>query len=250
MADSEAGSNIVTTPGAKMMYLIRRKPTTTREELVAHWFANHMPVVIESQKQAEAAGKLHALRYIATLFDADGDGQHAWDGVAQLWWDRALPRPTEAHGTQPTDSFQEKAEPYVPWGTTEYVIMDGSEQLQVKPLTLNDPFPCTRSNFYKVTYLVKARAGADYDAFYAHWLSTHVPNARSVMEQAGGFRYVVSHSIEPQLEPYAGMAELYFPDESAWSNYRQSIQADGMEEWMEPNGTLRLTAQTEMIGLP
>ena len=34
------------TPGAKMMYLIRRKPATSREELVAHWFANHMPAVI------------------------------------------------------------------------------------------------------------------------------------------------------------------------------------------------------------
>ena len=31
------------TPGAKMLYLIKRKPTTSREELVAHWFANHMP---------------------------------------------------------------------------------------------------------------------------------------------------------------------------------------------------------------
>ena len=25
------------TPGAKMLYLIKRKPTTSREELVAHW---------------------------------------------------------------------------------------------------------------------------------------------------------------------------------------------------------------------
>ena len=34
------------TPGAKMMYLIKRQATTTREELIAHWFANHMPAVI------------------------------------------------------------------------------------------------------------------------------------------------------------------------------------------------------------
>ena len=33
------------TPGAKMMYLIKRKPETSREELVAHWFANHMLIL-------------------------------------------------------------------------------------------------------------------------------------------------------------------------------------------------------------
>ena len=45
------------TPGAKMMYLIKRRATTTREELIAHWFANHMPDVIARAEQAAAAGK-------------------------------------------------------------------------------------------------------------------------------------------------------------------------------------------------
>ncbi|GIT39533.1 MAG: hypothetical protein Ct9H300mP8_07290 [Gammaproteobacteria bacterium] len=44
------------TPGAKMIYLIRRKPDTSREELVMHWFANHMPLVIGSQKEAARPG--------------------------------------------------------------------------------------------------------------------------------------------------------------------------------------------------
>ena len=46
------------TPGAKMMYLIKRRPTVSREELVVHWFANHMPLVIQSQKD-QAAARLH-----------------------------------------------------------------------------------------------------------------------------------------------------------------------------------------------
>ena len=54
------------TPGAKMMYPIRRKAATSREELVAHWFANHMPAVIASQEAGAAKGRLHASRYIAT----------------------------------------------------------------------------------------------------------------------------------------------------------------------------------------
>ena len=72
------------TPGAKMLYLIKRRPTTSREELVAHWFANHMPAVIQGQKDQAEKGRLHAWRYIATLYDANKEGEHPWDGMAQL----------------------------------------------------------------------------------------------------------------------------------------------------------------------
>ena len=237
-------------PGAKMMYLIKRRPTTSREELVAHWFANHMPSVIQRQHDQAAQGKPHASRYIATLFDANQKGEHLWDGIAQLWWDKPLPKPRAPIGAKPSDSFQEKAEPYVPWASTEYIVMDGSENLKVEPLTLNASFPCTRSGFYKVTYLVKAVEGADFAPFYTHWLNIHVPNVRSTMEEVGGFRYVVSHSIDPKAELYAGLAELYFHDETGWARYRQAIKPDGMEKWVGREGTLALGGRTEMIGLP
>lgn len=250
MATSGPTAPLEATPGARMMYLIKRKPTTSREELVAHWFANHMPAVIQAQKDQEAAGRPHARRYVVTLFDANAEGEHPWDGVAQLWWDRALPIPKVPHGAMPADTFQQKAEPYVPWATTEYVVIDGSEHLPVEPLTLNAPYPSTRSGFFKITYLVKAREAAEFGPFFDHWLSVHVPNVRSTMEQVGGFRYVVSHSIEPQTEPYAGMAELYFHDESGWSRYRETIRPDGMQRWVDADGTVVLRANTEMIGLP
>lgn len=238
------------TPGAKMLYLIKRKASASREELVAHWFANHMPQVIESQHDQAAHGRVHATRYIATLFDADHTGVHSWDGMAQLWFERQLPRPKVPMGTQPTDTFQQKAEPYVPWATTEYVVLDGSDHLGAEPLTLNAPYPSTRSGFFKVSFLVKARGDCDYAAFFAHWLSVHVPNVMKTALNAGGFGYIVSHSIEPDLEPYAGLAELYFHDKTGWADYRASIKPDGMEQWVDPEGTLVLHAQTEMIGIP
>ncbi len=238
------------TPGARMLYLIRCRPSTTREELIMHWFANHMAAVIRDQLDRAEQGKSHARRYIATLFDADKDGSHPWDGVAQLWFDRPLPRPEVPQGTTPTDTFQQKAEPYMPWATKEYVILDGSRHLPVEPLTLNPPFPCTRSGFFKVSFLVGAKERCDYDAFYDHWLRVHVPNVRSVMEEVGGFRYVVGHSLEPEIEPYAGIAELYFPDESGWRKYRSVIEPDGMEEWVDATKMLVLRARTEMVGIP
>ena len=235
------------TPGAKMMYLIKRKPTTTREELIAHWFANHMPSVIARHEQSRAAGKLHAERYVATLFDPKPEKNHDWDGVAQLWYERALPRPQSAHGEEPTDTFQEKAEPYLPWATKEYVVMDGP--LPLNPPTLNPPFPCTRSGFFKVTFLVSLMQGAECSDLFDHWLDVHVPNVRQTMKAVGGFRYVVSHSLEPEAETHAGMAELYFPDASGWASYREHIRPDGMEQWVDRDAMLIFNSGTEMVGI-
>jgi len=209
-----------------------------------------MPSVIQAQHDQAAQGNPHARRYIATLFDADERNEHPWDGIAQLWWDRPLPMPEAPHGTTPLDTFQEKVEPYLPWASTEYVVMEGTEALGVEPLTLNAPFPCTRSGFYKVSFLVKARDNTDFDKFFSHWLGTHVPNVRSTMEQVGGFRYAVSHSINPRVEPYAGLAELYFHDKSGWAGYGDVIKPDGMEQWVDGSGTLVLGSRTEMIGIP
>lgn len=236
------------TPGARMVYLIRRRPETTREELIAHWFANHMPAVIERNLQAREAGKLGAQRYVATLFDPRPGQAHEWDGMAQLWYEHALPRPDTPHGESPTDTFQEKAEPYMPWAMREYVVRDGA--LPLSPPTLNPPFPCTRSGFFKVTFLVAAKPGADVAALYDHWLDAHVPNVRATMEAVGGFRYVVGHSLEPAAERYAGMAELYFPDAEGWVEYRERYRPDGMEEWLDAEATPVFYSGTEMVGIP
>ncbi len=253
-AGAASGADALPEPGAgaKMMFLIRRRPGVSREELLMHWFANHMPGVIAAQTQAAAAGRPGAWRYIATAFDGAAGAPAAddWDGVAQLWWDRPLPRPREPFGRTPRDSFQERAEPYVPWATVEYVIVDGSEHLPVHPLTLNEPFPTTRSGFVKATFLVAAQPGCDYQAFYRHWLTVHVPNVASALDAVGGLRYVVSLSLDPKEEPYAGMAELYFRSAADWERLRSSLEPDGMERWLDAGRTRVFTASTEMIGIP
>jgi hypothetical protein len=230
-----------------MIYLIKRKPTTTREELIAHWFANHMPAVIAGHAQNRAAGKRHAHRYVATLFDPKPEKPHPWDGAAQLWYDQALRRSQAPHGEEPVDTFQEKAEPYWPWATREYVVIDGT--LPLEPPTLNPPFPCTRSGFFKVTFLVSLMAGADSGELFDHWLDRHVPNVRQTMEAVSGIRYVVSHSHEPAAETYAGMAELYFSDASGWASYRDHIRPDGMERYVDADATLVFYSGTEMVGI-
>ncbi len=236
------------TPGAKMIYFIKRRPAVSREELIMHWFANHMPIVIANQHRSAEQNRRHATRYIASLFDADRNGEYPIDGMAQLWWDKPLRMPKVPIGTEPTDTFQQKAEPYLHWATREFVIIDG--ELPVEPLTLNDPFPTTRTGFYKKVFLVPAKKGTNFDEFFEHWLLTHVPNVYGVMQEVGGFRYCLSHSLDPENDFYAGMAELYFPDVSGWEAYKNSIKPDGMEKWADSENVLVLSSQTEMIGIP
>ena len=251
----------IKTPGAKMLYLIRRRLETSRDELVMHWFKNHMPAVIRGQEEAASAMRRHARKYIATLFDTplaygnreisqSGASDLQWDGMAQLWWDEPLTRPTRPHGEPPVDSFQERAMPYVPWATQEYVVLDGSEHLSAQPLSLNDPYPMTRSGFCRASFLVAAKPGTDFKAFFEHWLEGHVANVKSVMLQVGGFRYVVSHSLEPELEPFAGLAELYFQSARGLADYFETIENDGMEQWVDGKRTLIFRGSTEMVGIP
>ena len=83
-----------------------------------------------------------------------------------------------------------------------------------------------------------------------HWLEGHVANVKSVMLQAGGFRYVVSHSLEPELEPFAGLAELYFQSARGLADYFETIENDGMEQWVDGKRTLIFRGSTEMVGIP
>jgi hypothetical protein len=235
-------SDLIATPGVKAMFLIKRRPASTREELIAHWFANHMPGVMSAMDGIVS-------RYVATVYDPDGAGNYPWDGVAQLSMDQPLSVPAEPFGSKPTDSFQEHAEPYRQWATQEYVVIDGSEHLRAKPLTLNAPYPTTRSGFFKVSFLVKAKPNTDFAAFFDHWLNVHAQNVANTMGKVHGIRYVVNLSLNPAEEPFAGMAELYFRDPAGWKRYKEVIEDDGMEQWAANEGTLVLRSQTEFVGI-
>jgi hypothetical protein len=208
-----------------------------------------MPPVIERQAGSRERGEPFAWHYIVTPFDTVLAGPERWDGVAQLWYDTAPPRPSAPHGSMPTDSFQERAEPYLPWSTSEYVIIDGSEHLATPPLTLNAPYPCSRSGFYKVTFLVKAKPGIDHDRLYDHWFDVHAANVAQTMTRVGGIRYVVNHAHPEMRESYAGSAELYFHDESGWAAYRETIEDDGMGDFIDRSAMPIFASHTQFVGI-
>jgi hypothetical protein len=69
------------------------------------------------------------------------------------------------------------------------------------------------------------------------------------MEAVSGFRYAISHSLEPEAELYAGMAELYFPDASGWARYREHFRPEGVQQWIDAEGMLIFNSGTEMVGI-
>ena len=83
------------TSGAKMVYLIKRRAETSREELIAHWFANHMRGVIDRNLGNRGTDQPTADHYVATLFDPRDGAVHQRDGAANFGTTRpchALPR--------------------------------------------------------------------------------------------------------------------------------------------------------------
>jgi len=240
--------DIVATPGTKMQFLISRRPEATRDELIVNWFANHMTAAAERQRAVAAQNGAEPPRYIATLYNQVPSGEQVWDGVAQIWGDAPFARQAVANGVEPRDTFQQKAMPYVGWPTTEYVVVDG--ELPVTPNTFNEPFPCTRTGFLKVTTILTAKADADVGALFDHWLNVHAPNVAGVMNQVGATRYVISQSTEPDVDPYVGMAEMYFPDKTALRNYLNMYESDGIEQFVDSDAQLTFRSSTEMIGIP
>lgn len=61
---------------------------------------------------------------------------------------------------------------------------------------------------------------------------------------------MISQSMEPAVDPYAGMAELYFPDKDALRRYLDTYESDGIEQLGDRNAQLTFRSTTELVGIP
>lgn len=91
-----------------MVYLIRRRKNVSRDELVMHWFKNHMPAVIESNMRASGKNRAGANRYIAQLFSSKPTERPVWDGLAQLWFHEPHPPMKHPAGVPQPIPFKKK----------------------------------------------------------------------------------------------------------------------------------------------
>ena len=203
-----------------------------------------MPVTIELMGDRGSG-------YIGTVFKPQQGDAPRWDGMAQMFLDAPLPNPPEGFGAKPVDSFHERAvEPYFGLATREYVLLDGSEQLPVRPLTLGGPFPTSRSGFYKVIAFYPSRPDMDDEQEHNRWLSQQAERTVRAMQRAHGFRYVLSLAMDPAAEPYACIEELYFPDRSAWQRFIASVRAEGGAYSALQSTAQVFFADTEFVAIP
>jgi len=225
--------------GVKMIFPVKRKPVVSREEFIAYWFAHHMPVTIDAMGD-------RGWGYIGTVFDPAEEDQQ-WDGIAQMFLDESLPNPPAGFGAKPVDSFHERAvQPYYGWATREIVVISGSDELPVRPLTLNAPFPTSRSGFFKVVTFVPMVQSADNEALQSDWLNRRAGRIAHAMQQVNGFRYVVSLGVELEVGAYLGMEELYFHNQASWHRFQEIAPADGVAS----DGVQQYFAATEFIAIP
>ena len=218
-------------PGVRMLYLIKQRPESTREQLVANWFSNHMPGVIAALGPggtAEQAGRPHTTRYHATLLDPtfEREGERVWDGYASLHYAEEQPNGPIPHGTTPSDTFQQHANPYVGWALQEQILLDNSsaggvERLPTNPNTLNDPWPATRGCFYKVVVMVKAQPGTGFDSAFDELRGAAMSAQNNFPRAGGSFKTSLNLSLHPEEEEYCALVELYFADE--WSQQATTL---------------------------
>lgn len=231
--------------GIKMIFPVRRQTTISRTEFIASWFAHHMPYTIKAMGD-------RGWGYIGTVFNAaDQVSDTAWDGIAQMFLNEPLHNPCGGFGMVPADSFHERAvEPYFGWPTKEFIILSGSNDLQVHPLTLDAPFPCSRSGFFKVVMFTPANPQVDPQLLETHWRQTRAPQMQGTMEATKGFRYVVSigqnQTHRGHHREYAAMEELYFNDEADWHNFLRIVKPDPFL----PSDIAYYFADTEFVAIP
>jgi uncharacterized protein (TIGR02118 family) len=202
----------------KTITFIKRKPGMNLDEFGQYWRTKHAPIVT----------KLPGLRrYIQchTIPSGYRNGEPAFDGVAEVWFDS-----TEAmRETAKTAEYRavRADEPnFLDMSKMDFVITE--ERVQ-KDATA-DP------SMVHLVEFVKRKAGMEVEAFQCHWREIHGPLGAKIPQVR---RYVQCH-VRPaayrdgRQPPYDGVAEVWFDStaamrESATTPEYRAVRAD------EPN---------------
>ena len=218
------------TTGIKTLSPLRRASGVGHDDLVRHWREKHAPGV---------KAHMRPDRYAITFFDPQqgrGGDAPVYDGMAALAFDdveqakavtgRNVPREVA------TDGFVDLVEqPMTALRVVEHVIVPGPSG---PPAT-----PEERAAAYKMTFLVRPKAGEDLARIQRHWLEAHAPNVASAFVASGGVRYVVNlvDLSAGSVGEFVGVAELSYRDREAFKAH--AIADDGFNAMTSPSVVLR-----------
>lgn len=195
----------------KVVYLARRRPDVSHDELVTFW---------REVNVADVAAELRPDTYRVTFFGPKpAHDAHNWDGMAIVSFTdetrgrqvtEGLPAPARRNG------FAEMLAEVIRFEVSEHVFFD-------RPGT----GPTAGQTGVKLTFLVVPRPGVAHDRVVAHWVGVHGPAVAQPMAGiAGALRYVASPALE-RVGAYSGITELYYADGAASKAHGALLSEDG-----------------------
>jgi len=210
----------------RLTFLLRRKPELSRTEFQKYWRENHGPLV------ASHATTLNILRYVQVhsleedqgeqLPGARGVMEKAYDGVAELWWDKRdemVSAHTSDKGQAAAQELLEDEAKFIDlpqsplWFNYEYPQVNPSPENMVA--TINN-------SLVKFYYPLRHHKHMSLEEAQLYWRTCHGPLIRRNAEAGHIKRYIQVHRYEDELEdtlreargtvidPYTGHAELWF----------------------------------------
>ena len=222
----------------RLIYVLRRKPSMSREEFQKYWFETHGPLV------ARHATTLNILRYLQdhTLEDpmneqmakARGGMEPPYDGVAELWWPtrEALASSfASAAGQAASRELVEDESKFIDFATSplwlayEYPQINPSEHMVARP----------NSGLVKIFFPLRHPTSQTLEQAQLYWRTNHGPIIRGLSEGSRLKKYFQVHRFEDPIEqqlraargtkvpPYTGHAE-------AWIDRANSAAAAGTPE--------------------
>ena len=222
----------------RLIFVLRRKPSMSREQFQKYWHEVHGPLV------ARHATTLNILRYLQdhTLDDPmneqmarqRGGMEPPYDGVAELWWTTreafATSIGSPAGQTAAKELVEDEATfidlPNSPlWLAYEYPQINPSEDIVARP----------GSGLVKIFFPLRHPPNQTLEQAQLYWRTNHGPIIRGLAGGSHLKKYFQVHRVEEPMEqrlraergttvaPYTGHAE-------AWIDRAESAAAAGTPE--------------------
>ena len=202
----------------KTITFIKRKPGMNLDEFGQYWRARHAPIVI----------KLPGLRHYVqchTILSGYRNGEPAFDGVAEVWFD-STDAMREGAKTAEYRAVRADEPNFIDLAKIDFIITEERVQKDV---------PANASMVHLIEF-VKRKPGMPVEEFQRHWSGVHGPLGAEIPMVR---RYVQCH-VRPaayrdgRQPPFDGVAEVWFDStaamrESATTPEYRAVRAD------EPN---------------
>lgn len=204
----------------RLVFLLRRLPSSTREEFQRYWSVNHAPLV------AGVAETLGISRYqqVHTVRDGRPGTVAGFDGVAELWFDSAQGTGTPAERQRAADILLADERRFI--------------DLAASPIWLADEVVMRvgDTDGLRMTAALRRRPGLSRREFRDHWRDVHGPLALQHPEVFGFRHYVQLHTpddaetfppavVRGAPAPFDGLSEIWLDDVNPDPEHAATVRA-------------------------